>query len=296
MSRDVKRGTTPTLELYHPDATGALASVSVGVYSPANVLLATITGAVDDADDTISAATNQTELTVSDGTQFSAGRRYTLLARSGPEPITVQRVAANTLHLANRPADSARVGDSVVGLRATAALTSACTTTAGLHYRAEWTVTQSDGAVLYAQTTYHVVEMPLGRVVTTETIMRILQQYGLDAAERFGAAQIGAMADAAEECLRQKIEGVARYPHRYGDPAQFRPAGVQATRLVLAREWGLVPAAFDGGAAQWEYECRRNLDRDFDLAIKQLGWYDDDDSREPDAQPNPQIFSTVIEL
>lgn len=296
MATEVKELTTPTLEWYPETAESALSSVIARVYSPANVLLATITGSVDTMADSIQTVTSNDEIIIDDASDVVAGRSYLLDCDAGPEVVVVSRVVigTHTLHLANRPSDAPRVGNAITGLRCTALLTAACTADKGVNYRIEWTAVQASGPSLYGQTMYHVVAMPLGRLVTPRDVMSMLSQYSNETADSRSAHSVRSMADGAERRLRELIERVGRYPHRYASPEQFRSAALEAIRLELAVR-GLLPTSHVDGPGRWEYECRRNLDREFDAAIKQLGWYDDDDERAPESAPNPAIWGAVLQ-
>jgi hypothetical protein len=300
MSLDIRKGTTPTIPLVVEGLLAPIASAVARVVSPANVeISADLEPTIDPAEDIIEAVSSGTELDVDDATQFVPGGRYLLLGHSGAEIVEVDRINAtdDRLFLASRPSGQARVGDQLWGATVSAPLTADCTQDLGLSYRIEWTITDAAGGVYYPQTVYHVVEMPLGALVTPAMVSRALRGYASDSVlDKYGLPGAREIARLADDRLRQMIEQIGRRPALYGDPAQFSQAAAEAINVTLASHYLLTPAVYDKGVDEWRKHSSMNLQREFDAAVQRLGWYDQPENREPESAPVAAVWSARIKL
>lgn len=297
MSIDVRKTTTPPVTIVPGELRAALDSATCRVVSPANVEIATPTCTVDTVSATVSAVANGTEIDLDDSTGFVAGRSYLLLAQAGPEIVVVERVdsSEDRLYLATRTSDLVRVGDTIVGAQVSTTLTAPCTATLDLNYRIEWTITDTDGNEYALQTMYHVVEMTLPPLATPRAVRKILLGYSGDAMiDRFGVQVIREIAEKADDRLRQMIERIGRRPHLYGDASQFSQAADEAIHVTLASAHTLTPASFEGGPAEWQRQKMKAFQSEFDMAVQRLGWYDEEETREPEGAPRPQWSTSEI--
>lgn len=283
---DLLEGASVTVELT-PDVLPASATLSL--YTPSGTLVESPTVEVDDLAVEVETVTAQDELIIDDATGIVAGRSYWWAGAGGlGGVVTVAEVLADdTIILTGPVPGTARVGDTLSGLRCTADLTGSTLTPRGLRWQLRWRVTDADGATHDYGETAHVVRQRFAAPVTASEAARYVQTLypGTDSRSTM-AARWRELAQLASDRVRRVASAGKIYVHLVGDHRLWSDAGLCALRIELAHQ-GLYPPAAD--AASYLQEQETHLSRLIAEAVA-AGGYDDTDTGSQ-APESPRIGS-----
>jgi len=281
-------------------ASSSTSSATVSFYKPDGSTIVTDASAtVDTTSATINAqdATSPESLTVSDVNGFAAGRPYLLTSVGGQTSVLTLSSVDNDnrkLIFDQAPPFAITNGDTVAGARISYTLAADKTSKRDLYYRAEFTITPSNGDVYKKQVMYHVCRTQFEDPVTADEVKRVLSFQFPSAADYYQPGQLVEIAQRASNMVIRQIEASGRMPHLLSTPDAFKDAGLLALRLCLADD-NLIPQAGTTEIVDYVDSIRKQMQESIRTSIKAGQWYDDNDNGKVDERETG-AFSTRVML
>jgi len=206
---------------------------------------------IDSVDTTISAVVAQDELTLTSITGITVGRSY---MHGGGGLIRVAEVSGSTIILESPVPGIARAGDTIKGVRCTAAIAGTNLTPRGLHWRLEWRLTDAAGDTHDYIVGANVVRQRFADPMTAAEAARYVSSiYPSAGSSAQTALRWIVLAERASARVRRMAIRQHRYVHLAGDVDTWVDAGECALRVELCRE-GLFPPGADPGTYRRDQE------------------------------------------
>lgn len=287
MALEIVKDTAKAVTYVAPDLAARPASATLSFRAPGgdekaapSVTVSTVGASVGDVA-SVATVTSQTEITVDNATDIVAGARLWLETADGWKGVVrVSEITGTAIILESMPPGTLTTAAKLYGAEMIATIPASATGTRDLHYRLDWAVTDTAGAVAYRRQTAHVVATEFGDAVSDSDASRYTAANFPGVATGKDAGWFRRIAEQASERIRQKLIAAGNYPHRVADQGVFKSAGLVALRIELAHE-GLVIAGFDPDTYLAGQE--ENLWRSIREALANT-WVDsdDDDKVDPD--------------
>ena len=191
----------------------------------------------------VSAVTNQTQITVDDATGITSGAFLWMETGDGwAGAIRISEITGTSLTLESRPPGTVDVAAKIYGLTST--VSASKTDTRDQNYRIDYTITSVDASVAHRRQMVNVVAMSFADPVTSAEVSRYAAANFPGVSTQKDAGWYRGIAERASDRIRQKLVAAGNYPHRVGDQSVFKSSGMVAMRIELAHE-GLIVAGFD---------------------------------------------------
>tara|TARA_R110000822_G_scaffold53955_3_gene138755 strand:+ start:1359 stop:2255 length:897 start_codon:yes stop_codon:yes gene_type:complete len=193
----------------------------------------------------VSAVTNQTQITVDDATGITSGAFLWMETGDGwAGAIRISEITGTSLTLESRPPGTVDVTAKIYGLALTSTVSASKTDTRDQNYRIDYTITSVDASVAHRRQMVNVVAMSFADPVTSAEVSRYAAANFPGVSTQKDAGWYRGIAERASDRIRQKLVAAGNYPHRVGDQSVFKSSGMVAMRIELAHE-GLIVAGFD---------------------------------------------------
>jgi hypothetical protein len=276
---EVVENAASTVTLYPDGAPPSSATASF--YSPEGNVLSTPSVSVQAIGSggvaTVGTVTDQTTIAVDDATNISMGDRlWYSSSRGWAGPVMVSEINGLNIVLESPPPGTARVGDTLVGLKLSATIAAADTGTRKMNHRVEWSVAGSDSVTRTYQTMVHVVRVQFtpDRIVSSTDAARYLSSTFPAYATSVDGGHFSALASRAAARVLRMLRATGNYPHLIGDQDAFQDAGLVALRIECAMTDGLVPGGYD--PAIYVHEQEKHLASLVRETVANM-WVDHDD-------------------
>ena len=284
MALEIVKDTAKAVTYVAPDLPARPASATLSFKSPGGDEEAapsvSLTSVGSGGVSSVASVSSQTEVTVDNATGLSGGSRVWLETADGWQGVVrLSEVTGTSLILESMPPGTMTTAAKLYGAEFTATIPASATGTRDLHYRLDWAVTDTAGAVTYRRQAAHVVATEFGDAVSDAEAARYTAANFPGVATGKDAGWFRRIAEQASGRIRQKLIAAGNYPHRVADQGVFKAAGLVALRIELAHE-GLVIPGFDPDAYLSGQE--ENLWRSIREALANT-WVDTDDDDKVDA-------------
>ena len=280
------RPSSATVKWFKPGSSTALSSGSA-VLSGGSATATTIQSVVDQTTITLTSSGFTGLGTAKTGTYlWFASSEGDWAARARISHWTVAG-STHTVYLESRLPGDLVAGDTVAPMTLTYAVSASDTADRGSNYKAEWTITDSDGTVHVHRQLHDVVRTQFYPAISSEQVARYVSNQFPGFATTMDPGQYVELSERASDRVKMRIKAAGATPHLIGDPGIFQmDCGLLSLRIDLAR-MGLVPAGF----IYQDYidDLERALSRAIGDVLRALAWYDSDDDNVVDA---PEVKTT----
>jgi len=230
----------------------------------------------------VATVASQTSITLDDATGVLAGGQVWVETSDGWKGAArISEVDGTAVTLDSAPPGTLTTAAVFYGLELSATIPATATGTRDVHYRLDWTITDSAGDAHKRRQMAHVCSMSFRDPVTSAEAARYMAATFPGFGAGLDAGHFRELARRATNRVRRMLTASGNYPHLVGDQDAFVDAGLVALRLELAQGDGLVPAGYDPSVYAADQE--RALRKAVSEAIAS-NWVDrdDDGSVDPD--------------